>query len=385
MTIYYSCDSHVVEPAEVFEGLEKQFGSRAPHIRTNEQGDKTHIVFGDTPISVGRFGIAGHRLDDPATHDLIARGYSGMNAGAFDPAARLLEQEQDGIVGEVMYPSINMFTFSYDDRELAHAIFRRHNDWIRDYCSEAPERLVPVACIPMPDVHEAVEEVRRVAEMGLRGIAIPCTDPADKPYHHPDYEPFWTAVEETNLPVTMHFLTGSSWDMGLPAHWGSPGQSIMGYTMAYSALAVTLGHLLYGGVAEHHPGLKFVSAEFDTGWIGHFLWRLDHAYYRTPKEADPDLTMKPSDYFHRQFSVTFEDDEMGLRQRDVIGVDNMLWGNDYPHHDSIWPHSGDVLNRMFRGVSDEDKAKITSENVLKLYNIDRTQLPGGIDMRAVVA
>src|SRR5690349_12053496 len=142
---YYSCDSHVVEPAEVFEGLEQRFGDRAPHILTNDHGDKATLALGAIKVPVARFGIAGHRLDDPATAELIARGYSGMNPGVHDPVERLKDQARDGIVGEVMYPSLNMLTFSHPDREVVHAIFRRHNDWIHDYCSHSPERLIGVA------------------------------------------------------------------------------------------------------------------------------------------------------------------------------------------------------------------------------------------------
>src|SRR3989442_1360347 len=88
MSIYYSCDSHVVEPPEVFEGLEGRFGERAPKGLRNERGDRTAVTLGGIPIPVGRFGIAGHRLDDLATHELIARGYEGLNQGVFDPGAR---------------------------------------------------------------------------------------------------------------------------------------------------------------------------------------------------------------------------------------------------------------------------------------------------------
>jgi predicted TIM-barrel fold metal-dependent hydrolase len=375
MSLYYSCDSHVVEPPEVFAGLEREFGERAPQIVANERGDRTTVVLGGIPLPVGRFGIAGHRLDDPATDELISRGYEGMNPGCFDPTIRLKDQETDGIVGEVMYPSINMFTFSLADREVAHAVFRRHNDWLRDYCSEAPERLIGVACLPLPDVDEAIAELERVAAMGLRGVAIPCTDPADKPYHHPDYEPFWAAAEAVGLPITMHIFCGSTWDMGFPAHWGAPPLSIMGYTFAYAGVGVTIGHLTYGGVAERHPGLRFVAAEFETGWVAHFLQRLDHATYRARREASPDLQLEPSEYFRRQFHVTFEDDAVGVRTRDLIGVGNMLWGNDYPHHDAIWPNSMAVLDRIFEGVPANDKQAMTFDNVVRLYGIDADRLP----------
>src|SRR4051794_18802782 len=98
---HYSSDSHLVEPPPVVEGLDEQFGDRAPKILTNDRGDKATLVLGGVPIPVGRFGIAGHRLDDPATHDLIARGYAGMNPGVADPAERLRDQARDNIVGEV--------------------------------------------------------------------------------------------------------------------------------------------------------------------------------------------------------------------------------------------------------------------------------------------
>jgi predicted TIM-barrel fold metal-dependent hydrolase len=369
MARYYSCDSHVVEPPEVFEGLEERFGSRAPQVLRNDRGAKATVVLGGVPIPVARFGIAGHRLDDPATTELIRGGYPAMNPGVFDPAARLEDQRRDGIEGEVMYPSLNMLTFSLTDREVAHAIFRRHNDWIRDYCSHAPERLIGVACLPLPDVDEAVAELERVASMGIRGVAIPCAAPPDRPYHHPSYERFWDAAEDTGLPITMHIFTGTSWNMGLPEHWGPPAVAIAGYTLAFSSVAASFIQLICGGVLARHPKLRIVGAEFETGWVGHFLQRLDHATYRARSEASPDLELAPSEYFHRQCYVTFEDDELGVRQRDVIGVDNMLWGNDYPHHDSIWPRSMETLARTLAGVPAPEVRKMTFENVVSLYGI----------------
>ena len=101
-------------------------------------------------------------------------------------------------------------------------IFRRHNDWIRDYCSHSPDRLIGVACLPLPDVDEAVDELLRCANMGIRGVAIACQAPADKPYQHPDYEPFWDAADDVGLPITMHIFTGTSWDMGDNAEYDQP-------------------------------------------------------------------------------------------------------------------------------------------------------------------
>lgn len=370
MTHYYSCDSHVVEPPVVFAGLEERFGTRAPRIIQDPPGRRgTFVAFGTTLMNVGRLGIAGNRLDNPKTHELMAQGYAGLNPGVHNPVARLEEQARDGVAGEVMYPSVNMAAFSYPERDVVQAVFQRHNDWIRDYCSHAPTRLVGIACLPLPDVAAAIQELQRVAKMGLRGAAIPCTAPPDKPYSHPDYEPFWSVAEEAGLPISMHIFCGSTPEMGLPAHWGGPGNSIIGYTMTHGGMVATMAQLICGGVAARHPKLRFVCCEFETGWLAHVLQRLDHATYRVPDQASPDLTMAPSAYFRRQFSATFEDDVAGVLTRHLIGVDNLIWGNDYPHHDSIWPHSREVIERIFTGVPADEIERMTSTNVRQLYGL----------------
>ena len=139
--------------------------------------------------------------------------------------------------------------------------------------------------------------------------------------------------------------------------------------MAHGGIVATIGQLICGGVAARHPKLKFVCAEFETGWLGHVLQRLNHATYRARGEVSPDLIMEPSAYFQRQFYATFEDDAIGVLTRHFIGVDNLIWGNDYPHHDSIWPHSQEVIARIFAGVPDDEKAQMTFGNVTKLYGL----------------
>jgi predicted TIM-barrel fold metal-dependent hydrolase len=374
---YYSCDSHVVEPRQVFEGLEQQFGSRAPRIERDLKGKPGDwlVLPGTAPVPVGRLGIAGNRLDDPKTDERIAKGYDGLNPGVLDPHKRLDEQKVDGIVGEVMYPSLNMFTFAIPDQDVAKAVFMRHNDWVLDYCSAAPERLIGIGCLPIPDVEDALAEMERSASRGVRGFAIPAHVSPDKPYSHPDYDRFWAAAQDYGVPLTMHIFTGTSFDGGLPKHWGTPGGTIKGYTLAHTTAVNTMIDLICGGVCERFPRLKFVISEYETGWVAHFLERVDHATYRTPKFAVDYLTMQPSEYFHRNMYVTFEDDKAGVLTRELIGVDNMLWGNDYPHHDAIWPHSMEALDRIFAGVPDAERERMCWSNAVELYGIDTTKLP----------
>jgi predicted TIM-barrel fold metal-dependent hydrolase len=90
---------------------------------------------------------------------------------------------------------------------------------------------------------------------------------------------------------------------------------------------------------------------------------------------DLTLTMKPSEYFDRNFWVTFEDDKEGIATRHAIGVSNLLWGNDYPHHDSIWPNSRPILDDILDGLPEEEKEAMVWGNVVDLYEIDPVTLP----------
>jgi predicted TIM-barrel fold metal-dependent hydrolase len=73
--------------------------------------------------------------------------------------------------------------------------------------------------------------------------------------------------------------------------------------------------------------------------------------------------------------ATFEDDEAGVATRKLIGVGNLLWGNDYPHHDAIWPNSMSTLDRVFEGVPDAERERMVWSNTVDLYGIDTSKLP----------
>ena len=214
----------------------------------------------------------------------------------------------------------------------------------------------------------AIAELKRVKEMGFVGVCIPCTAPPDRPYSDAFYDPFWAAAEEAGLPLTMHIFTGATPNHGLP-RW--PGVS---YPLAYLGIEVTIATLILSGVCERFPALKFVPTEFETGWVGNLLRRIDHGFYRNGGSPFPGvkLSMTPSGYWQRNFIVTFEDDFIGIRTRDVIGVQNLMWGSDYPHGDSIFPNSQQVLDDIFEGVDAQDRLAITAGNVIKLYNLPLT-------------
>jgi predicted TIM-barrel fold metal-dependent hydrolase len=386
MSIPISADSHIVEAPEVFAGLADRFGDDAPRIATTPKEGDGMVIPSDrgAALGAGRLGIAGRRLDagrqlerrvgrkprpedpkDPEVRAWIREGYAGLRKGIVDAALRPADQDTDGVRAEVLYPSFFFRIFSLANTALVEAAFRNYNDWIADYQSQAPERLVALALLPLHDPAAGARELERVLALGFRGACIPCTAPRERPYRDAAYEPIWARAEEARLPLSMHIGTGAS-----SGSWESlVNNAISGYASAPQAAQETVSELICQGVAHRHPELLFVVTEFNAGWIPTWLERLDQGYERQPTAAADCLDRRPSEYWSRQFFATFEDDRAAVLTRELVGVDRLLWGNDYPHRDSTWPVSRELLDELFEGVSAENRAAMTHGNAAALYGL----------------
>ena len=356
----------------LFDDLERRFGDRSPRVRWDEQrGDVVSApgVQGDGgvgPIApVGRLGIVGRRLDDPETQALMRQGYAGLRKGIVDPLARVADQDVDGVRCEVLFPSLFFRVFGLQDPEVLVAAFQAYNDWLADYCAAVPDRLVGLALIPAQDPAAGATELERVLRLGYRGGCLPCTAPSGRRYHDPSYDPIWALAQEAGVPVNFHIFTG--------AEQGASDLQAAGPVASYASSAtiiqMTVTDLICQGVAHRFPRLRFVLGEWETGWIAHWLQRLDHAFYRSRFATPPELDLSPSAYWERQFYATFEDDRFGILTREGIGTHTLLWANDYPHHDSIWPHSQEVLADIMQGVDDDDREAMTVGNASRLYKL----------------
>lgn len=358
-----SADSHVIEPADVWTSrIEKRFRDRAPRVikhSGSREGD-FFVAEGQRPFPVAGFAVAG--VDPKEFAESMARGYPGVRPSAWDPVLRIADQDRDGVSGEVLYPSLGMRLFQMEDGELRAASFRAYNDWLAEFCAHSPRRLAGVAMVSLDDPLDGVAELSRAANKGLRGAMIWGAAPAERPYSDPSYDPFWAVAHDLGTPISLHILT--------ERRGGSDFQSVMkGYPALHHSVERSLTEIIFAGVLERFPKLKLVSVENDIGWIAHFLQRLDHSYekYRyLEKDAIPN---PPSYYFRRQVGATFQDDRVGVMTRHSIGINNLMWGSDFPHSDSTWPNSREVIERDFQGVPDDERRIVIADNVAALYGI----------------
>ncbi len=384
-----SADSHVVEGREVFTGLAERFGDEAPRIMN--VGDQIDAIVvparGMHGISVAQMGMAatrlshngpltrkhGHKPDvahmqNPELVALFKSGYAGMRPGLVDGAHRHEDQKIDGLAAEFLYPGY-FGMFGMKNTKLLVAIQKNYNDWLHDYETASEGCLHGLPALPVQDPVAAIDELKRVIKLGFKGGCIPCTSPVERPYFDDAYDDLWSIAEEANFPLSMHVGCGSYVPREYRRKQLRP-DGIAGYASAQHTVQSTIIEFMCRGVCERHPNLKIVVAEFNAGWIAHWLDRVEQGLQRERRTmAEPYVEPQPHEVWHRQFFATIEDDQAALATRHLIGVDNLMWGSDYPHTDSTWPCSLEVLDEMFDGIDANDREKITRTNVERLYGL----------------
>jgi hypothetical protein len=190
------------------ERVDKKFRDRAPHTEHNLKGTEGEFFVCENidPVQVAGFFGSGKTAEELPEHR--KRGFEAAPKSVWDPAERLKEQDRDGVNAEAMYTSMGMLLFGLDDAELRAACFRGFNDWAAEYTSYDPKRLIGLGTVELGDITAAVAEIERCRKIGIRGVLIWGSPPDDKPYSHRDYDPFWAAAQDLDMPISLHILTG---------------------------------------------------------------------------------------------------------------------------------------------------------------------------------
>ncbi len=330
-----SADSHVVEPPDLWvKNLPSSMRDRAPTY-------------------------------DPIGHDNVFQAH----AGGHDPHARLKEMLVDGVSGEILYASNVLDQYSMTDAVLQEACFSIYNDWLIDYCSVALDRLYGIGAISLYRIDNAIKELRRCKAAGLRGVMIWQIPPAELAFDTLHYEKFWDAVEDAEMPVSLHILCGMPYKLGWTKEKRTPTQLIrLAVNQKLLYAANTLSDLIVSGVVERHPKLKFVFVENEVSWMPFVLSQADKYCARGITKGI--LTLTPSEYMQRNFYGTFFNDPPTRWLFNNWGVTNSMWSNDYPHPNSTWPKSSEVIARDLGALPEETRMRLLHGNVMDLYGIE---------------
>jgi predicted TIM-barrel fold metal-dependent hydrolase len=131
-----------------------------------------------------------------------------------------------------------------------------------------------------------------------------------------------------------------------------------------------LAMLVYGGVFERHPRLRVVCVEADASWTPHWMHRMDHYYERHRYMRALELAQLPSEYFREHVYLTFQDDWPAFQMLGLLNPQRLMWANDFPHSDSTWPRSQELLAREAAHLSEDERDLILHDNAEELYGLE---------------
>jgi predicted TIM-barrel fold metal-dependent hydrolase len=379
-TLMVSADSHVIEPADLYASLVREWSDLAPVVRRADDGTDWWWVDGHRTNSFGGGSQAGRRFED-ASSLVLADAIDNVRADVWSPSRYVDDNLADGIGASVLYPTQQMQHYAVRNTALVAATCRVYNDWLAEFCAECPSRLRGIAALVPDDPVDAAGELERAARRGLHGAMVPVALPHGQTYADPRFEPLWTAAVATGLPLSLHIGTYRANPQrekrvviaGEQTDTPRPVQSA--FATADLHVRSAIADLVYSGVLERHPDLQIVSAEHEIGWLAHFVERLDYTYTqratRGHRFADGRV---PSDFVHRQVSVQFCEDPLAAHAIGAVGADRVLWGCDYPHSEGTFPRSRETVTRLLAPCSAAERRSVLAGNAARLYGVDSSAL-----------
>ena len=365
-----SSDTHIIEPPDLWtERIEPSLRDRAPRI-VEQDGEQWWVCEGQRGLSFAGGAQTGDRFEKPEELRTGAR-FEDVRPGGYIPRSCIEDNEADGIWGSVLYPTEGILLYTQADPLLLNACCRAYNDWLLEFCSEDPRRLKGVAMINTDDIDWAVAELERARAAGLVGGMIPTAAPPESRYDDPRYERLWATAQDLGMPLSLHLGANRVGATGVDKNMAAIRPTY--FTVCDLWAKESLGDMIFSGVFDRYPRLKVGSVEHELGWIPFFLDRLDYTYAQRHGNASYyrfETADKPSEFFGRNVFCSFQEDALGIRERHTIGIDGLMFGSDYPHTESTFPHSLEIMSTRLEAVPDDERDKIVFGNAAELYGFD---------------
>ncbi|MBO3747347.1 amidohydrolase family protein [Streptosporangiaceae bacterium NEAU-GS5] len=367
-----SSDGHLEIPPDGWMAhVPERHRGRAPRLIRLPDGGEGWLVEG-MPLIHNGTNIAGGR-----TMKIVGASYwedDGTPApGTGGPVQRLREQDDDGIDAEVLFPPvfISRFIENISDREAYLAMVRAYNDFLaEDYCPVAPDRLLATALIPVTGIGDAVAELERVHGLGLPAVCLAhfpngSLAPADEDLI------FWEKALDLGVPLTSHVTIG---DRNHPMLVSSAaGRYELPVTLLRGTVPPPLSmisSMIASGVFDQLPDLRLYVAETNAGWLPEVLYMMDDSYETFREAIGGRLKLTPSEYIRRHLLFGIVRDPVAIACHDLLPVENLMWGSDFPHSVTTYPRSRAWLDDMFGTAPGWVRRQVLVETPCAFFRLD---------------
>jgi predicted TIM-barrel fold metal-dependent hydrolase len=381
-----SADCHANEPGGYLaERIPAEYRDRIPRIVNKDDGSEWVITEGGRPQMVKRPAAAPTQQEQApfekpehnrAVHTRMEQEDVLRSTTGKTIEQRLEDQAADGVDIELIFANKGLTCFMTPDPVFAAAMCAVWNDWAYEWFGGShgwnDGRTRPLASIATGHPDLAVAEVRKAAGRGFVGLCLGnqpffgAKPGTELEYNDPVFEPLWSVIEETGLPITFHVSTGRD-----PRAIGGNGAAIITYVCHSMETTIEpLVQLISSGVLERHPGLQAGMVESGIGYVPWLLETMDHAYRAHHMFVRPVIPELPSHYFRQHCFATFQEDHVGVDTVERFDLENnLMWANDYPHHEGSWPHSAASIERQMGHLALGTRAKLLGENAKRVFRL----------------
>lgn len=335
---------------------------RAPRV---VQTEDTELWVVDDDVRMAVVGIqaqAGRRYaSGPVTEGITKRGFY-RDMPRLEPDRYVRDLDVDGVAGALLFPSNAHQAYRCIAGDLLDAVARTYNDWVLDFCTAHPARLRAAAMLDVDDPRAATAEMERTMAAGAVGMLIPILPRTGRRYDQPAYDRLWRAAESLQVPLLMHVGANQA------VLGREPSMDLVRHATKDLHVQASLATMVLSGVFARHPQLRVGAVEFGASWAVYLMQQMDRVYTngRWQRGSLPYGEL-PSDHFRRNVFLSFQEDRAAIQWRYLLGVENLLWGNDYPHAESTFPRSIEILSRDLCGVAEEDARRIVCDNTVKTF------------------
>jgi len=369
--ILVSVDDHVVEPPDMFQrALPSPYRERAPRVVRKKDGSDVWVFDGKQIPNLALNAVVGR---PPEEYGMEPTSYEQIRPGCWNVHERIRDMNANGVLASMCFPSFPTFTgmkfAEHEDKGLASVLVQAYNDWhVEDWCGAYPGRFIPLALPLMWDPVATAEEVRRMSRKGCHALSF--TESPEKlgfpSFHSEHWDPLWKACCDEGTVVAVHIGSGA----GMSFNSMEAPVDVM-ITTTPMKIVDFAADILWSSVLKRYPKLRIALSEGGIGWIPYFLERADYVHEHHHAWTHQDFGGKrPSEVWREHMVTCFIDDATGILLRDRVGIDTITWECDYPHSDTTWPRSPEILARSLEGVPAEDVNRITHENALRIFRLD---------------
>jgi predicted TIM-barrel fold metal-dependent hydrolase len=383
MPRHYKCisaDGHIDLNPDIWrDRVQAKWRDRAPKRVKMPNGSDAVVIDGGEPNTIGITRSV------RVPHADLARQVPTFEtcAGTRGPEQRLAEQDQDGIDCEILFSQITFVLRHTKDDEFYRDCVRAYNEFLaQEYMAAAPDRLVCMGAIPVTNVDDAMKEIEHCAKLGMKGVKLD-RYPSGKSYPTPEDDRFWSAALDLGIALTNHNNGSMGAGKGepdylypkIPGHDVHQKDAFKFFTRFTNDALTAPMQMAFAGVWDRFPTLELYWAETQIGWLEYGLWQIDDHYRRYIEMIHDNwglnkLQRKPSEYLKERNYWGFLHDPVGVKRRDCIGYDKVMWGTDFAHAASDFPNSQKCLAEDFEGVPENEKRAMLVDNCVRFFHLN---------------